>query len=58
LKPDYIVRSMGIRSENTLWNRLKAEGKPYQIVAVGDCNQTGKISTAVQSGADAALAVK
>ena len=58
LQADHIIRSMGIRSENALLGALKAGEKPYTIVAVGDCAATGKISTAVQSGADAAFAVK
>jgi len=58
VKADHIIRSMGIRSENALLERLKKGGKPYQVVAAGDCAACGKISTAVQSGADVAFAVK
>ena len=49
---------MGIRSENGLYQSLLTGGKPYQVLAVGDCEKTGKISTAVQSGADTAYSLK
>jgi len=55
---DRIIRSMGIRSENQLFSQLQGAGKPYITAAVGDCAKTGKISTAVQSGADAAFSLK
>lgn len=55
---DRIIRSMGIIEERSLYESLKAEDVPYLLVTVGDCRKTGKISTAVQSGADQALALK
>ena len=55
---DRVIRSMGIRSENGLYQSLLTGGKPYQVLAVGDCEKTGKISTAVQSGADTAYSLK
>ena len=58
IKADCVIRSMGIRSRRTLADQLAAGNKPYQLITVGDCAKTGKNSTAVQSGADAALAVK
>lgn len=58
LTAERIIRSMGIRSEDQLYRKLKSGHKAYQIWAVGDCGQTGKISTAVQSGADVAYALK
>ena len=53
-----IIRSMGIRSENMLLEQLNTSAAPYRVYAVGDCEKTGKISTAVQSGADVAYALK
>ena len=58
IKADRVIRSAGIRSENALYEKLLAAGKPYAVYAVGDAEKTGKISTAVQSGADTAYAVK
>ena len=58
LSADRIIRSMGIRSEDQLYQKLRESHKPYFVQAVGDCSRTGKISTAVQSGADMAYALK
>ena len=58
IEADFVIRSMGIQSRRMLADRLAAGNKPYQVIPVGDCAKTGKISTAVQSGADAALTVR
>ena len=57
-KTGRIIRSMGIRSEDTLYEELHSSDASYKVYAVGDCERTGKISTAVQSGADTAFALK
>lgn len=55
-KADFVIVSMGIRANNEpeaeIGNMI---GNKY---AVGDCAMPGKISTAVQSGSDAAYALK
>lgn len=52
---DLVVVSLGIRPENKLQKGLEAICD--KVIPVGDCKNCGKISSAVQSGCDAAYAL-
>lgn len=49
---DFVVLSMGVRSENTLYNQIK-ELLP-NVINIGDSNKPGKIGHAIKQGYDAA----
>ncbi len=50
-KADLIIRSMGIRPEDSLEETLR-ERYGDRLYRIGDCRRNGKISTAVSDGAD------